>query len=459
MMVNNMNSKFEIDEYIKKEKNKVNEQYRLKYHLVPPIGWMNDPNGLIFYQGRYHLFYQYNPYRSLPGTMLWGHATSNDLVSFKDEEVALVPTEDFTSIFSGGAIEEQNTLTAVYTLHYEQMDSKREEVYLSKSLDGVSFNKPIKIFDNETLPKHISREDFRDPFPIMINDRYYVFVGGKDKTLNQGVIIVLSGLDLSHLTYSFSIGPFYELGDMAECPSYFRMNDKDVLLVSGCHVQTRDNDFKNINSSIFVVGNIDFKNGNMKVDFIKEIDKGDAFYAPQFINGCKDPIMIGWMEMWGKEYPTHELNHHWTGAFTIPRRVHIQNNDIFQTPVASLDSHLKEWKNGPYPHCLNITFEIKNQGCFILSSRNGKVIFGLNEQFYLDTTQSNNKNGFIRKTNRTYISCQVRVLLDVSSIEIFVDNGREAISSRIYLDGDYELSYNEYVSDVCIQEVVMSNEN
>lgn len=451
MMGTSMKSLNEINEYVRKERHKVNQKYRLKYHLMPPIGCMNDPNGLIYFQGQYHLFYQYNPFSYLPGTMLWGHATSKDLIHFQEEEAAILPTEENTSIFSGGAIEVDHTLCAVYTLHYEDNVTRREEVYLTKSKDGYHFSNPICIFDNHTLPKNISQADFRDPFPVQINDMYYVFVGGKDIELNQGVIVVLKGKMLEQLQYAFTIGPFYELGDMGECPSYHRVDGKDVLLVSGCHVQNRDNDFKNINSSVFIVGDLDFSQGKMKVDFIKEMDKGDTFYAPQFINGIEEPIMIGWMEMWGKEYPTHELKHHWAGAFSIPRKLSIFDQDIYQNPIVSIEACHKTQKLDS--KCLDIQFDIETHGKLMIVSRNGKVLMGLEEQFYLDTTQANNKNGYIRRTNEAYKACSVRVLLDVSSIEIFIADGKEAITSRIYLDGEYQISYDSYVKNIKIKEV------
>lgn len=450
-MVFKMRSFSEINEYIEKEKKKINTTYRLRYHMMPPVGWMNDPNGLVFYKGKYHLFYQYNPFNTLPGTMLWGHSTSEDLIQFHDETVALIPTKEHTSIFSGGAIEINGELNSIFTMHYEYDGEKSEEVYLAKSKDGNHFSKPVCVFDNKTLSENISRMDFRDPFPTLIDDQYYVLVGGKDTNLNKGVIVVLKGDSLDHLEYAFTLGPFYELGDMGECPSYFKVDGKDVIIVSGCHVQSRDNDFNNINSSVFIVGNLDFKQGNMSIDFIKEIDKGDTFYAPQFINGISEPIMIGWMEMWGKEYPTHEMNHNWTGAFSIPRRLMIQDNDIYQIPVEGVKAYHREFQSSS--HCLDITFNLYNKGKLEINGTNGKVVLSLEDYFYLDTTQANNKNGYIRRTNHQYSSCHIRLLLDVSSIEVFVANGKETISSRIYLNGDYKIVSNEAIRNLQMKEV------
>lgn len=450
MMVIDMKKVNEINQFINSAKQNVNNQYRLKYHMMPPVGWMNDPNGLVYINGEYHLFYQFNPYNTLPGTMLWGHFKTEDLIKYQDESVAIVPDLEHASIFSGGAINIDNKINAVYTLHYEHDGYKKEEVYLITSNDSINFINNKCVFDNEKLPKNISRADFRDPFPVKINEDYYIFIGGKDEILNKGVIVVLKGKSLEELEYFFTIGPLFELGDMGECPSYYRVGNKDVLLASGCRVPNVDNDFKNSNSSVFIVGDIDFTNGKMNIDFVKEIDKGDTFYAPQFINGAKDPIIIGWLEMWDKPYKTHELKHGWSGAFSIPRKLSIKENDIYQEPI-NLDKYHKEYSNNS--KCLDISFKALQKGEFVISSGNNDAKIILDKHLYLDTNNSNNLNGCLRRTNNNYDFCSVRILLDVSSIEVFVSGGKEVISSRIFLDGDYNISFNENIIEVDIKEL------
>lgn len=439
--------------YIVQFKGTVNNEYRQHYHMMPPIGWLNDPNGLVYFTGRYHLYYQFNPYASRPGQMCWGHFVSEDLIDYYDDGVALKPDIENASAYSGGAIEHHGNIHAFYTLHVENGDEKTEEVYKAVSESGFSFGKGIKVFDNEYLPENISRTDFRDPCPMKIGDMYYVLVGGKDINLNAGVIVVLSGRSTERLHYAFTIGPFYELGNMGECPSWFRIGDKDVLVVSGCAVPQRDNDFKNVNSSVFIVGEIDFKNGSMKVDYIKEIDKGDAFYAPQFIRGADSPIMIGWLEMWERKYFTSENNHGWVGAFSIPREISIKDGDIFQTPVHTLDEHLHDTEEDEVPRCADMHFTFKGDGKLTIEGENGSVSIIKDGEISVDTTESNNLNGCVRKTNKRYDKCEIRVLLDVSSIEVFIDGGREVISSRIYIDGDYTITKSGDISDLTIKEI------
>ncbi|MCH5151531.1 MAG: GH32 C-terminal domain-containing protein [Clostridiales bacterium] len=443
------------NKYIEKTKNTVNNSYRLDYHMMPTVGWMNDPNGLIYYKGRYHLFYQANPYDTAPGTMCWGHFVSDDLITYEDLGIAIAPEKEHTSIFSGGAIEIDGQLNAIYTLHYEKGDTKREYIYKSVSSDGVNFGGDTCIFDNETLPKNLSRKDFRDPYPVKIGDRYYVFVGGTDVNLKKGVIVVLSGTTLDYLHYEFCIGPFYEFGEMCECPCYVRMDGKDVIVTSAYATPRRGNDFKNTHSSMFVVGDIDFERGVMAVDYVKEIDKGNTFYAPQLMNGTDTPTMVGWLEMWNTPYLTHLLHHGWVGAFSIPRVLSFKDGDVCQNPVETLASYYKGDADGNcFSHCADLSFKFGGNGKLTVKGGNGEVVIGHHDgAVFLDTMNAKTPHGHVRQTNRRYDSCEVRVLLDTSSVEVFVDGGREVISSRIYIDGEYKLEVSGDVSEIRIKEV------
>lgn len=447
-----MNSIEVANGYIKKARCEVNGKYRLKYHMAPPVGWMNDPNGLIYFDGEYRLYYQAYPFGSTNGVMHWGGFVSNDLVNYGDLGVVIAPDCNGENIFSGGAVEKDGKIFALYTRHYEHYGEKCEEIYLATSCNGKDFDLCGKVFDNETLPENISRVDFRDPCPAKIGDKYFVFVGGKDINTNRGLIVVLGG-ELTNLQYKFTIGPFYELGDMGECPSYCRVDGKDVIVASGCNVAQRGNDFKNVNSSVFIVGDIDFENGNMNVDFIREIDKGDTFYAPQFISGAKTPTMIGWFEMWGKRYPTHEWGHGWAGAFTVPRQLGIEDGTIIQTPVKSLEKYERNAADGAIPKCADIRLNFSGEGKVTLKAENGEVVVGSDGGIYLDTERANNLGGCVRRTDGTYARSVVRILLDVSGIEIFISGGRETISSRIYLDGDYSLETDGAVEVESIKEI------
>ena len=478
-----------INNYIDIKESSINQKYRPKYHMSPRVGWMNDPNGLIYFNNTYHLYYQANPYRTRPGQMVWGHFVSKDLITFKDLGVALSLDQVGESAYSGGAIEKDGEINIFYTLHTEKhptairydgeiqeedqiltekgnekrksiphvdesKDIKEEEVFRSTSKDGMSYEKGERVFDNTTLPTNISQTDFRDPCPVKIGDYYYIFLGGRDMEIGRGIIVVLKSNTLSDFKYDFTIGPFYELGTMGECPSYFKIDNKDVLVASGCNVHKRGNDFKNINCSVFVVGNIDFENKKMTVDSIKEIDKGDSFYAPQFIRGLDHPVIVGWMEMWGKNYPTSKKHHGWVGAFSIPRELSIKNGIIYQTPTKELEKYSHVVNYTYLPNQSDISCNIDNNSFLLIKGETGEVKIGNKEgRVYVDNTNANTMYDVVRCTNEKYSNPSIRILVDTSSVEVFVDDGKEVITTRMYIGGQLELICEGNITNKIIKEI------
>ncbi len=444
------------ERFIAKNKSGVDNTFRPTYHFSPSIGWINDPNGLIKYKNRYHIFYQYYPYSTESGPMHWGHSVSDDLLSFSEVGVALAPdAKDENGCFSGGAETVGDELKLVYTRHRDRTDTveQKETICLASSVDGVKFVKTdLPIFDNDSLPRSVDKTNFRDPYPVKIGDIYYVFVGGKEG--GKGVIIVLSGKTPNSLEYCFKIGPFGELGCMAECPSYCRIDGKDVLVVSGVHEHERNNGLETVWTSYFIVGNIDFGAKTVTVDHIREIDRGDAFYAPQFVRYADQPTVIAWMENWGKRYPTRDLKHGWTGAFTVPREISIENGEVYQKPIVALEQKRRPIDEKTLPKSCDIVAKVGKNFKIRIAARDGSVKIGNDgDKIYLDTRYSNNLNEKIIRTEKSYGDCEIRILSDVSCIELFVAGGKEAISSRIYFYGDYRLEYDGDVKSLEAYEI------
>ncbi len=447
------------EQVIVKNKEKVNGRYRQKFHMMPPCGWMNDPNGLVKFHNQYHLFYQYYPYSSEWGPMHWGHFVSEDLIRYEDAPVALAPDAPMESgCFSGGAIADGEQLKLFYTRHYTKDKFQSQTQYVASSFDGLCFEKSGRpVFDNESLPENISRADFRDPNPVEIDGSYYLFLGGKtDK--DEGIIVVLKGRDLMHFEYDFSIGPIYEFGEMGECPSYFRIDDMDCFVASGVNVKPRANDYKNVtHASVFIAGKIDFAQKKMDITHVQEIDKGDTYYAPQMIANEREPIAIGWLEMWEKKYPTALWGHGWIGCFAIPRVIRFENGCFFQRPVDSIQKYYKRsfrYNGEPISRFSDLTAEISGHFKLCFRASNGSFTIGQDaEGIYLDGRAANNLNNTFRRTNGFYENTNIRILLDNSSVEIFVDGGREAISSRIYLDSDYTLEVEGAAGNILVNEI------
>jgi levanase len=205
------------------------EKYRPQFHFTPALNWMNDPNGLIHYKGRYHLFFQYNPSGNTWGNMSWGHAVSTDLVHWKQLPLA-IPQDDQEMVFSGSVVLDRNNTTgfgsrtdpplvAVYTS--AQKASGKQEQALAYSTDGGTTWK--KYSGNPVLD--IGSNNFRDPkvFWYAPTHSWLMAVSLAD----QHKISFYSSTDLKHWTHQSDFGPAGATGGVWECPDLF------PLLVDG----------------------------------------------------------------------------------------------------------------------------------------------------------------------------------------------------------------------------------
>ncbi|MDR2634927.1 MAG: GH32 C-terminal domain-containing protein [Clostridiales bacterium] len=358
-------SKELANEYIARHSGEVNDAFRLNYHFSPPIGWMNDPNGLVFYRGQYHLFYQYNPYGTEWGPMHWGHAVSDDLLSFTHCGVALAPDgknesgcysggavigkidrvasapdgKNESGCYSGGAVDDKiggEELILLYTKHKNGLIA-RERQGIAVSRDGVSFEKADKpILGVSDIPRRSSRSNFRDPKPVLIDGAYYVFVGSKSRG-GKGQILVYSSADLREYSYFTTIGPYDFFGNMAECPDFVRLNGKDVLIFSSVGMPRKGGKSGNRRSCMYAVGKFDIEKRLFKPESFDEIDCGNDFYAAQTVTDDRGrTLIIAWMGTWDKTYFLHEQAHGWNGAFTIPRVLDYRDGRLIQTPLDEL---------------------------------------------------------------------------------------------------------------------------
>jgi beta-fructofuranosidase len=156
-------------------------RFRQRYHFMAPSGWINDPNGLVYWQGQYHLFYQHNPFKPEWGAMHWGHAYSRDMVHWKHEPIALAPSEAYDldekgGCFSGSAVDNQGVLTLIYTGRVNCEGEPIETVCIAESRDGVHFEKhranPVI-----SQPPDTGSRNFRDPKVWRHEDYWYLIAG------------------------------------------------------------------------------------------------------------------------------------------------------------------------------------------------------------------------------------------------------------------------------------------
>ncbi len=450
------------NEYIQKNQDKVNLKYRHRFHLMPEVGWMNDPNGFVFYQGYYHLFYQFYPYEPKWGPMHWGHARSKNLIDWERLPVALAPDlihED--GCFSGGAIVNDDKLYLMYTSHYHQAYQKQEQS-LAISMDGVHFvkyqNTPVITLND--LPKDASRVDFRDPNPVTIDGKHFVLIGSSNLN-KQGQILIYQTEDFKSFKYLNKIQHPY-FGEIAECPDLFELDGKHVLLFSATNLKGDKYRFRNVNSSLYAIGHFNTNTGEFTFEHIDELDGGHHYYAPQTLEKDQKRISIAWMEMWGKPYYTALSNHEWAGAMTLPRVLNVVNQRLIQTPV-TLDSKVTKTVD-----CLKEKID-KVSKYFVLEGsinpmHESKIRLGFNNNYVelvihqndisLDTSHAALFPLEKRQVRHHLAKVDFTLVMDNSSLELFIHGLDKTITTRVYFDeSELELTYPSHALKLIYKEL------
>ena len=350
----------------------IKREDRPAFHLTPRIGWMNDPNGFCFYQGKYHLFYQYHPYSCHWGPMHWGHAVSDDLISWEPLPAALAPDSknDFEGCFSGCGIErDDGKLALIYTgVRKNPSDKKRNvQIQCMAEGDGRDFGKlKSPIIDSSKVPVGCSIEDFRDPKVIRGQDgAFYLYAVNKSSD-GRGQVLVYKSPDLTdwdycNVAYKNDSGP----GSMLECPDIFELDGHDILMLSAQEVLQSD-DFDAGNIGICLIGRYDKSCHKFVPEKKQQIDRGLDFYAQQTIKAADGRrIMIGWLQNWDIcNY--REKDAKWYGQMSLPREIWIKDGLLFQRPVKEIE---KYWSNRQEIKALKVINEKK-----VLSEVNGQCL-------------------------------------------------------------------------------------
>ncbi|MGL5089047.1 MAG: glycoside hydrolase family 32 protein, partial [Cetobacterium sp.] len=312
--------------------------WKNKFHITPPHGLLNDPNGLIYWKGEYHLFYQWNPNSCEHKTKHWAHLKSKDLISWETLPVALSPKDwfDKNGCYSGSAIEKDGILHIFYTGNVKN-DGKRESYQcLAISKDGINFEKKGPVIHNKDIPKEYTRH-FRDP-KIFIKNGIYKMVLGAQRVNLTGTIVVFTSQDL--ITWSFEKeildGDF---GFMSECPDFIEDGENAALLFSPQGVEAMGDFYNNRYQSGYVIRELEEIHKNSFV----ELDRGFEFYAPQtFKDEFHKNVLIGWMGMPEElEHPTVK-SENWIHSLTLPRTLEIKKDKIIQKPHINLQKLRKE---------------------------------------------------------------------------------------------------------------------
>ena len=330
----------------KKQIHDIPKEERPAYHMSSPTGWINDPNGFSVFQGQYHLFFQYHPFSKKWGPMHWGHCTSEDFIKWEYLPCALAPEESYDEggCYSGSAIEVDGEHVLIYTgimdrylddgFHYY-----RQVQCIAKG-DGIDYRKGEEnpIITGESLPEGSSLEDFRDPKVWREDDGYYLVVGSRAKD-GSGQILMYYSEDLNQWEYVTVLEQSKnKYGKMWECPDFFSLGDRQILLVSPQDMRAKGLEFHNGNNSIFIYGQYEKESHQFKREKVTSADYGLDFYAAQTLltqDGRR--ILIGWMQSWDANITPASFQ--WSGMMTIPRELTLEHGRIYQRPVRELEKY------------------------------------------------------------------------------------------------------------------------
>ena len=444
--------------------------FREHFHLMPPVGWLNDPNGLCQFEGVYHAFFQYSPFDAEGGVKMWGHYISDNMLDWKYQGVALYPDQPFDchGVYSGSALVEDGKMYLYYTGNvkledgeYDYIRSGREgNTVLVSSEDGIHFGHKKQLMRNTDYPDDLTCH-VRDPKVWKEQDTYYMVQGARTKE-DVGQILIFTSKDKVNWKFKSRIESKEPFGYMWECPDYFTIGDKKILSASVQGLEGGIWEERNVYQSGYfeVEGDIlsSYKLGEYKL-----WDYGFDYYAPQsFETEDGRRIHISWMGMPDCEaYTNLTIADGWQHCFTLPREIYVKDGKICQRPVRELD----------YKEAITKTAENKLQAdsckaydLKIDKIQNNQFCIALAEELLLEYTDGRFRMRFTdnRKTcvsagrDCRYVETDevtnIRVIADVSSVEVFVNDGEYVFSTRYYPD-KYSINVQAEGADICLAEI------
>ncbi len=442
------------------------EKYRPQFHFSPATNWCNDPNGLVYNNGVYHLFYQHNPFANIWGHMTWAHATSKDLIHWKHLPIA-IPEENGVMIFSGTCVvDKKNTsgfgkngkvpMVAVYTGHIENVNQSQHIAY---SLDdGITWT---KYASNPVLDLH--KKDFRDPKIFWHQQKKYWVMALMFPV--EHIMQLYSSKNLKDWNHLSDFGPAGDTSGVWECPDLTQVPVEGMPGKKKWLLQTSQNA-----TMQYFVGEFDgvkFTNENL-ADKIYRPDYGPDYYAAIAYNQLPAtvlPTSIGWVNNWN--YANDIPATPWKSAMALPRTLSVKKDNgewiLIQKPVAvaaTLRKKIFQSQNEPVENRkvlpvkskqfeMEVTLEPSASavsGVKIAVGENNYFEIGYNaaqQLFYIDRSKSGNTsfNENFKNMHRfekiiplKNKKLQLHIYFDNSIAEIFVNGGEAAFTAQIFPD-------------------------
>ncbi|MDL9978814.1 glycoside hydrolase family 32 protein [Microbacterium sp. ASV49] len=426
---------------------------RPRIHFTPARNWMNDPNGLVFHRGRYHLFFQHNPFGADHAHMSWGHASSPDLMEWTEHPVA-IPCDEHEEIYSGSiVIDEENTsgfghsaLVAVYTSH----TAEREAQSLAYSVDdGMTWT---KYAGNPVLDR--GSQNFRDPkvFRYAGDAGDYWVMSAVEATEHR--VVLYRSDDLRTWTFLSSYGPAGAVGGVWECPDLFPLlvdgDPEDVRWV--LLISLNPGGIAGGSGTQYVVGRFDgvtFTPDRPVPDDLASVDwldYGRDCYAGVTFSGLpvEERTLIAWMGNWDYargEVPTSP----WRGAMTVPRRLSLVTSGgrprLRSLPVLPVGRAVDADGALPVAARIDLRARIDDGGSVVLTiaGDEGRAsIVCTPDAMSLDRTAAGTFAPLFPGVESARLSApddvmELTILVDAYSVEVFAQSGVAALTDLVFV--------------------------
>lgn len=425
--------------------------FRQKFHLMPPTGWLNDPNGLCQSDGVFHAFFQYSPFDPEGGAKLWGHYTSRNMIDWEYKGVPLYPDQPFdcSGVYSGCAYLEDGQMYLYYTGNvkledrddYDYVNTGREaNTVLVTSPDGKQFSRKRLLMRNSDYPSDLTLH-VRDPKVWKEDGVYYMLQGARSKDdVGQGILFRSD----DKISWSFAgrVETKEKFGYMWECPDYFETDGVKVFSASVQGLDGEEWKDRNVYQSGYFLVDGDIL-GEYSLSDYRLWDYGFDYYAPQSFEAEDGRrILIGWMGMPDcDEYTNLTIREGWQHCFTFPREVFVRDGIVCQRPVRELEERKRPAaaaegtleRDGDQAYEADIT-GIRNNSFravvgeeLVLEYRDGRF-----EMRFEDQAKDAVSGGRSLRYRRMEELRSVKILADVSSVEVFINGGEYVFSTRYY---------------------------
>ena len=439
------------------------KDWRMHYHLMPPDGWLNDPNGLCRYQGEYHIFFQYSP--NAPGpdgrkARTWGHYAGPSLTELSFRGVPFWPVDpvDHDGCYSGSALVEDDGIRLYYTGNvklpgdHDYTYSGRQANEILVETDGEHFGAKQTVLVNADYPSDCTCH-VRDPKVWKENGKYYMVLGARvagpdhKAETDHGEVLLYVSEDGKAWKFAKTQQMDERFGYMWECPDYFSLDGENFLGICPQGVASEEFRFQNIyESGYFRVDGGTEENQHLH-DF-QEWDNGFDFYAPQtFEDGTGRRLLIGWVGMPDAPYrnATADCDPYWENCLTVPRALRAEGGRIYQTPAEELTG----LRGDPLQADPEGQITLPDGAGDIIASwpekpdgeKIWKIIFG-NDDAVLTFSEGVLSLQLSEKAGcgRTIRKCRtgdihtLRILADTSILEIYINDGAYVMTTRFYPD-------------------------